>query len=357
MSDALPREHGLPTRAEHRALTNARTGTDEHADRAGGPVKKRPARLIPLLIVLIGVLVVLYPVVATQYNNFKQHRFAVEYNSDIQNIPDERLAQGLAAARAYNDSIAGIPILDPYLEEVQQPESSEFARYLDQLSASEVMARVRVPSAGIDLPVRHGTSESSIRNGAGHLYGTSLPVGGPGTHAVITSHTGMSSATLFDHLVDVKEGDLIFIDVYGETLAYTVDQIKVVLPDEIGDLVPVADRDYLTLFTCTPYAVNSHRLLVRAERTEWTPGALDSRASDAWIPRLEWWMWVLLGVAFVGLAGIIVGMLASRRKREPGGEGASIASTPEELPRAEAGPKHRAPGRTRRSAEGSGGRR
>lgn len=343
MSDAPPLEHGFPTRAERRASAKARTGTAKHSGDAGEVVKKRPDRLIPLLIVLIGVLVVLYPVVATQYNNFKQHRFAVEYNSDILNIPDDRLAQGLASARAYNDSIVGIPILDPYLEEVQQPESSEFARYLDQLSASDVMARVRVPSAGIDLPVRHGTSESSIRNGAGHLYGTSLPVGGLGTHAVITSHTGMSSATLFDHLVDVKEGDLILIDVYGETLAYAVDQIKVVLPDEIGDLVPVTDHDYLTLFTCTPYAVNSHRLLVRAERTEWTPEVeAASEASDAWIPRLEWWMWVLLGAAFVGLAGIIVGMLASRRRRGLGGEGASIAPTPEELPGAGSAPKHRA---------------
>ena len=361
MSKAPIRGHDLPTRAERRAAEAARS-----AHGAVAPEKRRGNRLIPLLIVLAGILVVLYPVVATQYNNFKQHEFAVTYNSEVNEISGEDLAEGLAAARAYNESITGIPILDPYLDEVQQPESEEYARYLDELAATDVMARVRVPSVGIDLPVRHGTSEASIRNGAGHLYGTSLPVGGIGTHSVLTSHTGMSDATLFDHLIDVDEGDLIVIDVYGETLAYTVDQIKVVLPEEIGDLVPVAGHDYITLFTCTPYAVNSHRLLVRAERTEWTPEVeAASEASDSWVPQLEWWMWVLLGIALLGIAGLLTGALVSRRRRaqDPGDEGgaagalgAAGAATPDGTgpvrARTSGAPRHRAMRREKRSGRG-----
>lgn len=297
-----------------------------------GPARdgKRPHRLIPLLFVLAGVLVVLYPVLATQYNNFRQHQFAVQYNSDIADVPADQLAAGLEAARAYNSTISGIPILDPYLEELQQPESEEYSRYLDQLAIDDVMARIRVPSAHIDLPVRHGTSEASIRNGAGHLYGTSLPVGGEGTHAVLTSHTGMSNATLFDHLIDVEEGDLVFVDVYGETLAYRVDQIKVVLPDEIGDLVPVAGHDYLTLFTCTPYAVNSHRLLVRGERVPWTP-EVDAayRASDSWIPSLSGWMIGLLALALIGTVGVVALVIRERRRapRPRIDEGGAVADS------------------------------
>lgn len=267
-------------------------------------------RLIPLLFVLAGILVLVYPVVATQYNNTKQREFAETYNSAINEIPAADLSAQLAAARAYNDTINGVPILDPYLDAVEHPESEAYDAYTRQLSETEVMARLRVPSARIDLPVRHGTTEDAISSGVGHLYGTSLPVGGVGTHSVLTSHTGLSKATLFDHLIDVAEGDLFFIDVSGETLAYKVDQIKVVLPEEIGDLVPVAGRDYVTLFTCTPYAVNSHRLLVRGERVDWTDEVAAQSQEDSehwwsWLANLETWMWGLLATAFVGVLAFL----------------------------------------------------
>lgn len=320
-SDYAPR-HRAPKKRAFRSTAPSSVkngGGSSQAARARSS-QKGPNRLLPLLLVLAGVLVVLYPVIATQYNNARQHEFSQRYNSEVSKIDTTERDAELERAREYNGKINGIPILDPYLDGVEHPESEAYTNYLSQLDQTEVMARVRVPEVSIDLPVRHGTTESSIRNGAGHLYGTSLPVGGEGTHSVLTSHTGISEATLFDRLIDVDKGDLIFIDVYGQTLAYRVDQIKVVLPEEIGDLQPIAGHDYLTLFTCTPYAVNSHRLLVRAERIDWSPALEQEEVVESpWYTLLRPWMWALVGVALVGFiaaVSMLLALLRSRRRKD-----------------------------------------
>lgn len=276
----------------------------------------RSRLIVTILLLLAGVGVLVYPVAATQYNNIQQRSFADKYNNEVQQISESDLAADLESARAYNASINGVPILDPWLNLADgDPTSQAFGVYKNQLSRFDAMARIRVPSVDIDLPVYHGTSDPVLAKGAGHLYGTSLPVGGENTHAVLTSHTGMSNATLFDHLIDVKEGDLIFVDVLGETLAYKVDQIKVVLPSEIGDLTVVDGHDYLTLFTCTPYAVNSHRLLVRGERVDWTPEvAAVSESQAESVIQIEDWMWWLLGGALVGLLAVLAIIIGGRRR-------------------------------------------
>ena len=159
----------------------------------------------------------------------------------------------------------GIPILDPFLDEVEDS-SAKYQQYLGVLADSDVMSRIRVESAGIDLPVRHGTDDSSIATGAGHVYGTALPVGGDGNRSVLTAHTGMRSATLFDNLVKVRKGDLMVVDTYGEKMTYKVNDIRTVLPSQSDALTAVSGKDLLTLMTCTPYGVNTHRLLVTGER-------------------------------------------------------------------------------------------
>lgn len=280
-------------------------------------------RLLPLVMVLAGVVALLYPVLATQFNNVRQHAAAEAYSATVEGVSGDQLAASLAAARNYNEHIEGIPILDPWLTQVSSnPTSTQYQDYLRQLGGLSAMARLHVPSVGIDLPVYHGTSEDTLARGVGHLYGTSLPVGGEGTHTVLTSHTGLSTATLFDHLDKVKVGDKVYVDVSGESLAYEVDQIKVVLPNEIDDLAPIQGEDLLTLMTCTPYAVNTHRLLVRAHRIP-----LDAEvAAVAEIARgnglaMEPWMWWLLGGASVGLvaaAFILVGTAHRRRRRASG---------------------------------------
>ncbi|WP_051208803.1 class C sortase [Propionicicella superfundia] len=291
--------------------TTARPAS-RHVDRSRGGLLRR---LVPLLIVLAGVAVLLYPVAATQYNNARQRAFAEKYNSAVGQAAPNDLAGDLKDAETYNDSLSGVPILDPWLQKAgADPGSDAFKTYQSQLSRFDAMARIRVPSAGIDLPVYHGTSDEVLAKGAGHLYGTSLPVGGDGTHAVLTSHTGLSNATLFDHLSSVAEGDLMIVEVMGETLAYKVDQIKVVLPSEIGDLDAEPGHDYLTLFTCTPYAVNSHRLLVRGERVPYTP-EMAGAAREPAAPGIESWMWLLIGGAVAGLLAVVVIVGRERRRR------------------------------------------
>ncbi|WP_296138510.1 class C sortase [uncultured Tessaracoccus sp.] len=279
------------------------------------PRRRRP--VIPVLLLVVGIIVMLYPVAATQYNNVRQQQFANEYGQQVGQVAKEDLSSEIAAAKEYNSTLSGVPILDPYLLDVaQDPGSQQYRRYTSQLSRFDVMARVRVPSAQIDLPVRHGTSDPVIAAGAGHLYGTSLPVGGEGTHSVLTSHRGLSDATLFDHLDQVREGDLMYVDVLGETLAYKVDQIKVVLPDEIGDLKSVPGHDYLTLFTCTPYAVNSHRLLVRGERVPYTPEMAQQDGPDGGIHlQMQGWMWWLIAGSAVGIGGVAFIIVRERRRR------------------------------------------
>lgn len=263
-------------------------------------------RLLPVLLVLSGVAVFVYPVLATRYNNLKQHQFAQEYNRDVASAPSSMLADQLAGARAYNSRINGIPILDPWLTKVSRdPTSAAYRAYLGRLSGLPAMARLKVPSVGIDLPVYHGTSDATLASGVGHLYGTSLPVGGAGTHAVLTSHTGMTNATLFDHLVDVRQGAVLTIDVFGETLAYRVDQITVVLPDDVHDLRPVAGEDLVTLMTCTPYGVNSHRLLVRGHRVPTDLAAARAAGHEVTGTPIEPWMYWLMAGALAGLLALV----------------------------------------------------
>lgn len=295
-------------RAHGGASASSRPGG---ASRAG----RRRRLLIPLTLLLAGIIVLLYPVLATTYNNQRQHEFAREHQARVTQASPERLAASLQRAREYNATLPGVPILDPWLTQAaDRGDNGPYNDYLHQLDDFEAMARLRAPKAGIDLPVRHGTAEDSLRTGAGHLYGSSLPVGGPSTHAVMTSHTGIASATLFDHLRELHEGDQFYIDVHGETLAYAVDQIKVVEPTEVSDLTVQPGEDLVTLFTCTPYGVNSHRLLVRGHRVPYD-AARDQHETQRSTLHLEGWMWPMLAGAAAGAVLLAVMVRRERRSR------------------------------------------
>ncbi|QOQ38040.1 class C sortase [Trueperella pecoris] len=279
--------------------------------------KSRKGATIALIVVFLGILSLLYPIVSTHYNNYRQQQFAAQYGNKLQEIDASDRSAALASAQEYNKKLPGIPILDPWLTQVANPASPAYTDYQKQLSLTgDIIARVRVPSVDIDLPVRHDTTPDIIDKGVGHLYGTSLPVGGENTHAVLTTHTGLSSATLFDNLPKVKEGELIFVDVLGQTLAYRVDQIKTVLPNDIEDLAAEAGRDLLTLFTCTPYAVNTHRLLVRGERVALPDDAVAALSAEPSVFVMQGWMWGLLAVATIAIALFIAMLAHSYRKQK-----------------------------------------
>ena len=276
------------------------------------------------LVFIIAGTVLGYAPVATVVNNLRQHQQSQEYSQQIarRESTSEGKAKNKAAiqkARDYNGTLNGIPILDPFLEDVENS-SAKYQQYLGVLADSDVMSRIRVESAKIDLPVRHGTDDSSIATGAGHVYGTALPVGGEGNRTVLTAHTGMQSATLFDHLTDVKVGDIMVVETYGEKLTYKVTDIRTVLPSQSDALTAVPGKDLLTLMTCTPYGVNTHRLLVTGERTSNAEGATTEPGVQHELAGLSWMMKAMgtLAVALI-LAGLMVPIVARPQSRtKPG---------------------------------------
>lgn len=266
---------------------------------------------LPVIIILVGLLVLTYPVISTQWNNRVQEQVAKKYEEQLQSMPVEQVDKTLEAARTYNRAHTDGPILDPWLARVSE-DNAEYKEYERQLSGAAAMSQVAIPAIDVRLPVYHGTSESVLQKGLGHLYGSALPTGGEGFHSVITGHTGLTTATLFDDLADVQVGDAVYVSTFGERMKYRVFGIDVVLPDETDSLAAVPGKDLLTLVTCTPYGINTHRLLVHAERVPMDPE--DAEALDTTTSSLQWWMWAIGGVALLILLALIWWLYREKKK-------------------------------------------
>ena len=269
-----------------------------------------------IILTAVGALLLLYPVVAIFIGNVRIgeiSRMQAQEMKQMSAHPDQSQAL-LKAAREYNHNIRGIPILDPYLYQMTKTGSEEYQEYLATLPG-DVMARLVVPSAKIDLPVRHGTEDDAIARGAGHLFGTGLPVGGKGVNAVLTAHSGMRTASLFDGLRDVKVGDIAYVQVAGKKLAYKVRAIHVIKPTQLELFHPVAGKDILTLFTCTPYGTNTHRLVVTAERIALKAAPPMNEDGPTWWDALRWWMILPILISAVG-GTIVARYLRKNRKKD-----------------------------------------
>lgn len=293
-------------------------------------MKAATMRRFAAALMLAVALMLAYPTVGTIWENQQAREAAAQQTQQAETLKQqqpEKVAQALLDAHAYNQSLTGIPLADPYSATSSEHDTAAWDNYLHQLADTDVMGRIRVPNVGIDLPIHHGTSDEAMRTGAGHLYGTALPVGDTGARPVLSTHTGLRSATLFDRLTDVKIGDTFYVDVYGETLAYKVTRIDVITPDQIEALAPTPGKDLVTLMTCTPYAVNSHRLLVTGERVPYDP-ATDPAPTAAiatanpvdfilnTITPLPWYM-RLMGVASLGalITGVVMAIPKKERSR------------------------------------------
>lgn len=283
-------------------MENSPTSTLKRTVANGQPGKaKKNSLMLPTIVVILGLLVMMYPVASTAWNNYGASKAAKEYAQLDKDTPQEVQDTRWDNAHEYNEQRASGPILDPWLNDIS-PDNPEYAEYLDQLSENDAMARFIFPEIGVDLPIYHGTSDDVLQRGLGHLYGSDLPVGGRGTHSVITGHTGLSNATMFDNLSKAEEGDAFYVQVSGHKLKYEIDQIKVVLPDQTDDLRPDESGDYITLITCTPYGVNTHRLLVRGHQVPLEPvdeGVFDQNHSGGW----QWWMYALMAAVLAIGAG------------------------------------------------------
>ena len=225
-------------------------------------MKKNRSSIILILIFLVGLSVMLYPTVSDYINQKNQSRAVASYSEEVENLSDVDYQAYFDAADDYNRRLAETP------DAFYRPE--EVSGYTDTLdvSGTGIMGYITISKIGVELPVYHGTSDGVLQVAAGHLEGSSLPVGGAGTHAVISAHRGLPSAKLFTNLDELEAGDTFTITVLDRVLTYEVDQISIVLPTETDLLQPVEGKDYVTLMTCTPYGINTHRLLVRGKRIE-----------------------------------------------------------------------------------------
>lgn len=256
-----------------------------------------------VLIAAIGVGVLVYPAAASWFSALSHDTDVDGYVQSVENLPDARAKAMLAQARAYNENLPAGPLRDPYAlgADGQQTAIGDGTdAYFDTLAVkgAEAMSQIRIPKIHVNLPVFHGTDEDALARGIGHLYGSALPVGGPGTHSVLTGHNGFVQATLFDGINELVTGDTIIITTLGEHLYYEVDQIITVKPDDTDALRQVPGKDYITLVTCTPTGVNTHRLLVRAERVDAPADANEKAAvADNTDPAgFPWWALILVAV-------------------------------------------------------------
>lgn len=225
--------------------------------------KRKSSNVVLVLILLTGLSLLLYPSVSDYWNSFHQSKAIASYAENVADLDEEKYDAILSAAKDYNRELLNRESKYALTEE----EKAEYLQLLD-VSGTGIMGYVEIPKIHCTLPIYHGTEEAVLQVAIGHLEWSSLPTGGSGTHCVISGHRGLPSAKLFSNLDQLSNGDIFMMRVLDEVLTYEVDQISIVLPNQTEELQVVENEDYCTLVTCTPYGVNSHRLLVRGHRVE-----------------------------------------------------------------------------------------
>ncbi len=272
-------------------------------------MKKRNSYLILTIVFFVGLALLLYPTLADYWNSFHQSKAVADYAEQVANLDAEKYAALLEEARQYNESL-----LTKDNQYWMSPENLEEYYNLLNLSGNGIIGYIEIPSIGCSLPIYHGVDESVLQIAIGHIDWSSLPIGGPSTHSVLSGHRGLPSAKLFTDLDKLSAGDVFMIRVLNDIFTYEVDEIRIVEPHEVSSLGVAADQDLCTLVTCTPYGINSHRLLVRGHRIENLDEASEIRiTADAM--QLEPTLMMPV-VAAPMLLILLICMLISTRKRK-----------------------------------------
>ena len=268
------------------------------------------------LLMLAGLSLLLYPLVSNTWNNYRQTQLISSYEEAIV-VADENgqidYESEVVMANTYNTNLLPCILPDSFATaEAAEEEDEEYMSCLN-LNGDGIMGYVQIPKIGIKLPIFHGTSDEVLQIGAGHLEGSSLPIGGESTHSVLSAHRGLPSASLFTDLDLMKEGDHFYINVLDETLAYEVDQILTVEPEDTTALVVEDGKDFVTLLTCTPYGVNTQRLLVRGHRVDYVEGMVEEEDIPlaAYSYHTNYLLWVLVGLG-ITVAFILVLFILDR---------------------------------------------
>ena len=268
-------------------------------------------RLLAVACVLLALGLLLYPLMGELVSEKYHSDVEAVYTAAIADTDNVELAEQRRAAEAYNALLRGEAAVST------GGASAPPVDYAEQLTVGGAMCTIDIPKIGVYLPVRHGTGVETLERAVGHVVGTSLPVGGAGTHAVLSAHSGMASAKLFTDIDQLVKGDVFYIHVLGEVLAYEVDQIATVLPSDTSLLQIEEDKDYVTLVTCMPFGVNTHRLLVRGHRVPYVPELVvengkTPKADSSWMQHYLTGLGIGLGV-LASIGGIC--FFARRRRR------------------------------------------
>ncbi|MDE7285425.1 MAG: class C sortase, partial [Lachnospiraceae bacterium] len=279
-------------------------------------VDKKRAWFIAILF-LSGLCITLYPFVSNLIAQSNASRAIAEYDEHIAQMDQEDIDAAREAAMKYNEQLSNAVTLS-----IDQEDES--ISYLDLIDVGESIGFIDIPKIDVYLPIYNGTSDEVLQKGVGHLEQSSYPIGGESTHSILTGHRGLPSAVLFTDLDKLEVGDLFYLHVLDEILAYRVDQVKIVLPEEIDDLKIVPGEDHCTLVTCHPYAINTHRMLVRGVRTEYVPeeeeeqhityselqsGTLTKRIVDVW-------PWLLVSLLLIAIVETGIFLLIVKRKNQ-----------------------------------------
>lgn len=243
--------------------------------KGGNPIREKRRKIITLclaaLFFLLALGLTVYPIFSNRYNEAHQSLIHTEYRNAVQTLPDTAISEAKAAAMAYNESLwSHTAQYGSYSKDSVVSAVEDYAGLLD-LTGTGAMGYVHIPKLAVTLPIYHGTEEETLERGVGHLIGSSLPVGGSSTHTILTGHSGLASQKMFSDLDKLAIGDTFYLETLNEVLAYEVDQINTVLPHDTTYLGLEEGQDLCTLVTCTPFGVNTHRLLVRGHRIPYTP--------------------------------------------------------------------------------------
>ena len=270
-------------------------------------MKSKIATFFVVLFFIAGLGVFNYPVISTLYNQLHEGTVMASYDEKVAQMEQEELDALYKQAQDYNRKIAeeGPTVQDAF----EQGETVEDELYNQTLNmeGSGVMGSIEIPKIHVFLPIYHGTSPDVLEVGVGHLQGSSLPVGGDTTHSILTGHRGLPSAELFTNLDRLEEGDIFYIHILRKTLAYKIYNIETILPEEVENLIIEEGKDLITLVTCTPYGINSHRLLLHAERTVYEEPEQEINTAEARSQNL--WKWLLEQKSFLISAAVLVLLL------------------------------------------------
>ena len=279
-------------------------------------MKKILRNFIFVLIFMAGLSLLLYPYISNEWNTYRQSQLIVEYDDAIEEIKDEiDYTKEWESAHSYNAALMPSVLPDSFAIAAANEEPAEDYMAELNLLGDGMMGMIEIPKIDIKLPIYHTTSDEVLQNAAGHLEGSSLPVGGYDTHSVISAHRGLPSAALFTDLDRLEVGDHFLLHILDDTLCYEVDQITIVEPEETSALAVDPGRDLVTLLTCHPYGVNSHRLLVRGFRVEYKPELLDVEVEQSIInPSIHtnYLLWVVIGL---GITFLIILLLSIRERK------------------------------------------